>query len=162
MLDSDLAELYGVETKVFNQAVKRNVGRFPDDFMFELNEEEFKNLRSQNVTSSWGGRRYAPNVFTEQGVAMLSSILNSATAIAVNIKIIRIFTKLREMILTHKDILLKLEQMEKQTNENSEHIQLIFNALRGLLNPPQEPREAVGFKQNTKIKIGLPTPTPME
>lgn len=159
MLDSDLAELYRVETKTFNQAVKRNLNRFPGDFMFQLTEQEFENLRSQNVTSSWGGRRYAPNVFTEQGVAMLSSILNSGIAIEVNIRIIRIFTRLREILLTNKDILLKLEQLEKKilkqdgkilkqdskVRKTEADIEMIFAALKKLLNPPNPPREPIGF-----------------
>jgi len=97
MIDRDLAELYGVETKKLKQAVKRNIERFPNDFMFELNQEEFENLRSQFVTSIWGGARYKPMAFTEQGVAMLSSVLNSKRAIAINIKIIRIYNKLRQL-----------------------------------------------------------------
>jgi len=97
MIDRDLAELYGVETKKLKQAVKRNIERFPNDFMFELNQEEFENLRSQIVTSSWGGARYNPMAFTEQGVAMLSSVLNSNRAIAVNMQIIRIFTRLQQL-----------------------------------------------------------------
>jgi len=145
MLDNDLAELYGVETKTFNQAVKRNLDRFPEDFMFQLTSDEFENLRSQSVTSSWGGRRYPPKVFTEQGVAMLSSVLNSSTAIQVNIKIIRIFTRLREMLLTHKDILLKLEQMESQVLQNSDDIQMIFSALKQLVDPANPPRRRIGF-----------------
>ena len=105
MLDMDLAELYQVETKQLKRQVRRNIDRFPKDFMFELTKEEFTILRSQFGTSSWGGVRYAPMAFTEQGVAMLSSVLNSKTAIRVNIQIIRIFTKMRELILSHKDIL---------------------------------------------------------
>ena len=102
MLDEDLAAMYRVETKRLNEQVKRNINRFPKDFMFTLSEKEYENLKSQNATSSWGGRRKLPNVFTEQGVAMLSSILNSDVAIEVNIRIIRVFTKLREYALTHK------------------------------------------------------------
>ena len=147
MLDSDLAELYGVETKVLNQAIKRNSDRFPEDFMFELSDEEFQLLKSQIVTSSWGGRRTLPKVFTEQGVAMLSSVLNSTIAIQVNIQIIRIFTQIREKLLTQKDIMLKLEILEKQTSENNENIQMIFDALRGLLQSSNENIEPVGFKQ---------------
>lgn len=101
MLDSDLAELYQVETRVLNQAVKRNMRRFPEDFMFALTEEEWGNLKSQIVTSSWGGRRKLPLVFTEQGVAMLSSVLNSEMAVDVSIQIIRVFTKMRELLSTH-------------------------------------------------------------
>src|SRR5688572_29489151 len=122
MLDRDLAAMYEVSTGNLNKAVKRNLKRFPDDFMFQLTSEEFKNLIFQNGTSKWGGTRKMPYAFTEQGVAMLSSVLNSETAVEVNIRIIRIFTKLREMLLTHKDILLKLEQMEKQVVQNSEEI----------------------------------------
>jgi hypothetical protein len=152
MLDSDLAELYGVETRVLNQAVNRNTGRFPDDFMFRLTGAEYENLKSQNVTSSWGGRRNPPNAFTEHGVLMLSSVLNSQTAIQVNIRIMRVYAKLREMLLTHKDILLKLEQLEKQVVQNSEDIQMIFAALKQLLNTPQEPRERIGFKTKSEAK----------
>ena len=115
MLDRDLAKLYNVETKVLKQAVRRNRDRFPDDFMFELKSEEFANLRSQSVTSSWGGSRYVPMAFTEQGIAMISSVLNSKQAIQVNIHIIRVFTEMSKLILTHKDLLLKIEQVEKES-----------------------------------------------
>jgi len=148
MLDEDLARLYAVETRVLNQAVKRNLYRFPDDFMFQLSENEMEILISQFVISSWGGRRKLPYVFTEQGVAMLSSVLNSEAAIRVNIEIIRIFTRMRELMLTHKDILLKLEQMEQKVNNHDEDIQLIFQYLKELLNPPQEERTPIGFKQS--------------
>jgi len=133
MLDSDLAEMYGVETKVFNQSIKRNLERFPKDFMFTLREREWTNLRSQFVTSSWGGARYRPKVFTEQGVAMLSSILNSKTAIAVNIRIIRVFTKLKEYALTNKEILLQLANLEKEVKGNSRDIANIFCVIKELL-----------------------------
>jgi hypothetical protein len=119
MLDKDLAELYNVTTSNLNKAVKRNLKRFPDDFMFQLSEEEVKNLTFQNGTSSWGGTRKPPYAFTEQGVAMLSGVLSSDIAIEVNIRIIRIFTRLREMLLTHTEILLKLEHLEKQVVQNS-------------------------------------------
>jgi len=155
MLDRDLAELYQVETRVLNQAVRRNEMRFPKDFMFQLTDKEFLNLISQNVISSWGGVRKSPFAFTEQGVAMLSSVLNSETAIEVNIRIIRVFTKMRELLLTHKDILIKLEQVEKELikqnvkmNKHDEDIQLIFGALKKLLNPPLEPRPRIGFRRN--------------
>lgn len=151
MLDRDLAELYGVETKVLKQAVRRNMKRFPEDFMFEMNKEEFENWRSQIVTSNEGdkkGLRYPPFCFTEQGVTMLSCILNSKRAITINIQIIRIFAKLREMIITHKDILLKLEQLEKKVTSHDENIQRIFGALKQLLNPPQQPRRRIGFRRN--------------
>ncbi len=148
MIDRDLANLYGVETKALKQSVKRNPDRFPPDFMFEMSKEELENWRSQIVTSNSEkmGLRYAPYCFTEQGVTMLSCVLNSKRAIIVNIKIIRVFTKLKEMVLTHKDILLKLEQMENQVLKNSKEIQMIFSALKQLLNPPQMARRKVGFK----------------
>lgn len=146
MLDFELAEMYAVETKQLKRQVKRNIERFPDDFMFELNNKEFKDLRSQFGTSSWGGTRYSPMAFTEQGVAMLSSVLNSSTAIKVNIQIIRVFTKIKEMLLTNKDILLKLELLENKVAGHDQNIQMIFEALKQLLNPPQEPRKRIGFK----------------
>lgn len=147
MLDMDLASLYGVETKQLKRAVKRNADRFPADFMFELSHVEFGNLRSQFGTSSWGGVRYAPMAFTEQGVAMLSSVLNSKRAIAVNIQIIRVFTKMRQMLLTHKDILLKLEKLENKAANHDENFKVVFKYLKELLTPPIEPRPKIGFKQ---------------
>src|SRR5688572_15257691 len=148
MLDRDLAELYDVETKVLNQAVKRNPDRFPADFMFQLTKKEFENLKSQIVTSSWGGVRKMPFAFTEQGVAMLSSVLKSEIAIRVNIQIIRIFTRMRKMIITHKDILLQLEKIEKKLAGHDEEITLVFGYLKQLLNPPQPLRRKIGFKRN--------------
>jgi len=148
MLDSDLAEMYGVETKVFNQSIKRNLDRFPKDFMFTLRKKEWENLRSQFVTSSWGGSRYIPNVFTEQGIAMLSSVLNSPTAIAVNIRIIRVFTKMREYALTHKEILLQLARLEKEVKGNTGDINNIFVVLKELIQKQNTPvvRNRIGFK----------------
>ncbi len=155
MLDRDLAELYGVETRVLNQAIKRNEKRFPNDFMFQLTEKELENWKSQNTLSSKEkmGLRKLPNVFTEQGVAMLSSVLNSETAIDVNIQIIRIFSKIREIVSSNSDILLKLEQMENKlmqnqgkVNQHDEDITVIFKYLKQLLNPPNPEREAIGFK----------------
>jgi len=146
MLDIDLATLYNVETKVLNQAVKRNHLRFPVDFMFQLSMKEYDNLRSQIVTSSWGGRRTRPYAFTEQGVAMLSSILSSERAILVNIHIIRVFTRMREMLLTHKDVLLKLEQLERKMANHDDDIRLIFDYLKELLNPKPGPMRKIGFK----------------
>jgi hypothetical protein len=147
MLDSDLAELYRVETRVLNQQVKRNQERFPDDFMFQLTEDEWENLKSQKATSSWGGRRTLPFVFTEQGVAMLSSVLNSSVAIKVNIQIIRVFTKMREMILTHKDLLLEMEEIRKKVGDQDEKIELIFNYLKQFVKEQNTPRVRVGFKR---------------
>jgi hypothetical protein len=149
MLDSDLAELYGVETKVLNQAVKRNMDRFPEDFMFELSEKEFANLRSQFVTSSWGGRRNLPNVFTEQGVAMLSSVLKSENAIKVNIQIVRIFTKMRELLLSNKDILERIEKIEMKSLDRDEEIKRIFSYLKELLNPVKENPKPIGYRRKS-------------
>jgi hypothetical protein len=146
MLDFELSELYETETKQLKRQVRRNIERFPKDFMFELTTKEFADLRSQFGTSSWGGTRYTPMAFTEQGVAMLSSVLNSSTAIKVNIQIIRVFTRMKEMVLTNKDILLKLEQLEKKVSGHDQNMQMIFEALKQLLNPPQEPRKRIGFK----------------
>lgn len=148
MLDRDLASLYGVETKVFNQSVKRNAARFPKDFMFTLTDNEWQNLRSQIVTSSWGGARYIPNAFTEQGVAMLSSVLNSKTAIEVNIRIVRVFTKMRANALTHKDILLQLAALEKEVKGNRKDIENIFIVLKELIEKQRQPapRNKIGFK----------------
>lgn len=148
MLDRDLAEMYGVETKRLNEQVKRNIKRFPRDFMFAVNQKEFENLKSQNATSSWGGARKLPNAFTEQGVAMLSSILNSDTAIEVNIRIIRVFTRLREYALTHKDILMQLAKLEKEVKGNSQDIENIFAVLKELIekNAKPTPRNKIGFK----------------
>lgn len=157
MLDRDLAEMYGVETRVLNQSIKRNLNRFPKDFMFQLSEKEFKNLISQNVTSSWGGTRKSPYAFTEQGVAMLSSVLNSETAIEVNIRIIRVFTKMREFALTHKEILMQLAKLEKEvssnsrnTEKNSKDIENIFMVLKELIEKHSAPplRNKIGFKRN--------------
>ena len=150
LLDKDLAPMYGVTTGNLNKAVKRNLKRFPDDFMFQLSPEEFNNLIFQNGISSWGGTRKMPYAFTEQGVAMLSSVLNSDTAIEVNIRIIRIFTKMRELLSTHKDILIKLEQLEKTVTANDEDIQTIFSALKQLLNPLQVPRQRVGYRRSNE------------
>jgi hypothetical protein len=147
MLDEDLAELYQVETKRLNEQVRRNIDRFPDDFMFRLTTKEFENLKSQFATSSWGGRRKVPLAFTEQGVSMLSGVLNSETAIRVHIQIIRVFTRMREMIMTHKDILHQLEKIEKKLAGHGDDITLIFQYLKQLLNPPQQPRRKIGFKR---------------
>ncbi len=152
MIDRDLAELYEVETRTLKQHVKRNIERFPEDFMFELTRDEFNNLRSQFVISSWGGLRYMPMAFTEQGVAMLSSILNSKQAIFVNIKIIRVFTKMRELIYTHKEILKKLEQLEKKDSDQDKKILIIFKYLNHLKKARQDGlnyknRKKIGFKR---------------
>ena len=152
MLDRDLAELYQVETRILNQAVRRNIDRFPEDFMFQLTEQELEDWKSQIVISNSEkmGLRKRPLAFTEQGVAMLSSVLNSETAIRVNIQIIRVFTRMRQMLSTQKDILLQLEKMEKKLTGHDEDIQLIFKYLKQLLNPPQQPRRRIGFKTNNQ------------
>jgi hypothetical protein len=148
MLDFDLAEMYGVETKRLNEQLKRNLKRFPKDFMFTLSEKETQHLRSQNATSSWGGNRRQPNAFTEKGVAMLSSILNSETAIEVNISIIRVFTKLRSFTLTQKDILIQLVKLEKEVKGNSSDIENIFLVLKKLIEKDANPikKNKIGFK----------------
>ncbi len=148
MLDKDLAELYGVTTGNLNKAVKRNLVRFPDDFMFQLTEKEFNDMIFQNGTSSWGGTRKRPYAFTELGVAMLSSVLNSERTILVNIHIIRVFTRMREMLSTHKDVLLKLEQLERKVVQQDDDIKLIFDYLKELLNPKTEPVRKIGFRRN--------------
>ena len=152
MLDRDLAELYQVETRRLNEQVRRNLSRFPHDFMFELTKEELENWMSQFATSNSikMGLRKPPLCFTEQGVAMLSSVLNSERAIQMNIQIIRIFTKMKEMALTHKDMLLKIEKLETETGKNSIDIQTIFKALKQLLQEPkiEEKRTKIGFKKD--------------
>lgn len=152
MIDRDLAELYGVETKRLKEAVRRNRRRFPMDFMFEMNKEEFEDWRTQNATSKEDkqGLRYAPFCFTEQGVTMLSCVLNSERAIEVNIRIMRIYAKMREMLSTHADILLKLEQLERKVDGHDENIQVIFSYLKQLLDPAQEPRPRIGFRRNNE------------
>ena len=145
MLDADLAELYGLPTKALKQAVKRNLKRFPSDFMFILTYQEVRNLRSQFVTSNvsqHGGSRYALMVFTEQGVAMLSSVLNSDRAIEVNILIIRAFVKLREMVSSNKDLARSLEEMEKKYDKQ---FKIVFESIRALMAPPEKARRSIGF-----------------
>jgi len=142
MLDFDLARLYAVETKILNKAVKRNIARFPDDFMFELSEEEFASLRFQFGTSRWGGRRYRPYAFTEQGVAMLSSVLRSGRAVNVNIEIMRAFVRLRAMLSSHEDLARMLAALEKKYDAQ---FKVVFDAIRELMTPPQPKRRPIGF-----------------
>ncbi|MEA3350931.1 MAG: ORF6N domain-containing protein [Chloroflexota bacterium] len=145
MLDADLAALYGVETRVLVQAVKRNLERFPEDFMFQLSRDEFTFSRSQSVTSSdWGGRRYPPYAFTEQGVAMLSSVLRSPRAIQVNIEIMRAFIRLRRMLASHADLARKLNALEKKYDAQFREV---FEAIRQLMAPPEPKRRAIGFRK---------------
>jgi len=146
MLDQDLAQLYKVPTKRFNERVKRNIERFPIDFMFQLTKSEYTVLRSQIVTSKGkGGRRYLPYVFTEQGVAMLSSVLNSKKAIKVNIQIMRAFVKLREILSTHKELAQKLKELELKIDSHDQQIQSIFEVINQLLIPPEKPKKKIGF-----------------
>ena len=147
MIDSDLAELYRVETRRLKEQVNRNLSRFPRHYMFELTQIEYESLRSQNATLKQGSHsKYLPYAFTEHGVLMLANVLKSGQAIEMSIKVIDVFVKLREMLLTHKDILLKLEVLEKQVVQNSAEIQAIFTALKQFLNPPRPPRKRIGFK----------------
>jgi hypothetical protein len=146
MLDADLAKLYGVETRVLVQAVKRNIDRFPEDFMFQLSEEQLTLLRSQSVISNpgRGGRRYLPYAFTEQGVAMLSSVLRSKQAILVNIEIMRAFVRLRAMALSYKELARKVDALERKYNSQ---FKVVFDAIRKLMETPaRTPRPRVGFR----------------
>jgi hypothetical protein len=151
MLDRDLAELYDVETKVLNQAVKRNIERFPEEFMFQLTSEEFEILKSQIVTSSWGGTRKMPSAFTEYGVAMLSSILRSKRAIQVNIQIMLVFSKIREMLLDSLQIKLDIEEIKRRLYNQDKNLEIVFSYVDELIekrdNPPT--RRQIGFKRNT-------------
>ena len=146
MLDSDLAELYGVPAKVLNQAVKRNIKRFPSDFMLQFNEDEYAALRSQIVTLKKGRgqhRKYPPFAFTEQGVAMLSSVLNSERAIEMNILIMRVFVKIREMIASNKYLAKRLDELEKKYDAQ---FKVVFDALRQLMTPPEPVKNKIGFR----------------
>ena len=145
MIDRDLAELYGVETKRLKEQVRRNISRFPEDFMFVLTNQEVRNLRSQIATSSWGGTRYIPMAFTEQGVAMLSSVLNSKRAIDVNIAIMRAFVRMREILTTNKEFSEKLKIMEEQLAEHDEQFQVVFEAIKQLISEEEKPKQKIGF-----------------
>ena len=153
MLDRDLAELYGVKAIRLREQVKRNLERFPDNFMFQLTEEEVETMVSQNAIPSkqhLGG--YLPYAFTEHGVLMLANVLKSETAVQVSLRLIEIFVKMREMLSLHKDVLLKLEQLEKKITAHDDDLQMVFTALKELINPPQEPRPVVGFKLSSTKK----------
>lgn len=147
MLDKDLAQLYGVTTGNLNKAVNRNLDRFPSDFMSQLSREEFKNLIFHFGTSSWGGTRKLPRVFTEQGVAMLSSVLHSKRAIQVNIQIMRTFIKLREILVSHKELARKLDELEKKYDAQ---FKVVFDVIRKLMIPPEKPRRRIGFHVEEK------------
>ena len=158
MLDFDLAEMYDVQTKALKQAVRRNIDRFPEDFMFELTKEEVEMLfhsqiqtpsRSQIVTLNRGQNiKYLPFAFTEHGVLMLSSVLRSGQAVQVNIQIMRVYSKMKELLVMHKDILLKLEQLEKKTDKHDEQIQVIFSYIKKLIEQPKTKTERIGFKKD--------------
>jgi len=148
MLDFDLADLYQVQTGRLNEQVKRNIDRFPEDFMFQLTGNEWKSLRSQfAISKGKGGRRYLPYAFTEHGVLMRSSVLNSERAIQVNIQIMRIYTRLKGMLMDHKDILLKLEKLERNVSKHDENFRTVFIYLKELLNPKTEPMRRIGFRR---------------
>jgi phage regulator Rha-like protein len=150
MLSTHLAELYGVESRVLVQAVKRNIERFPEDFMFQLSDGEFENLKSQFVISSWGGmRRAKPYAFTEQGVAMLSSVLRSKRAVQVNIEIMRSFVKLREMLAAHKELDRKLTELERKYDDQ---FKIVFEAIHQLMAPPDKPKKEIGYTVKEKQK----------
>jgi regulator of replication initiation timing len=148
MLDKDLADLYQVETKQLKRQVKRNIERFPEDFMFELTQLEYENLRCQIGTSSWGGVRYLPIVFTEQCVAMLSSVLNSKIAIAVNIQIMRIFTKVRQMLTDNTELRLDIEKIKKKLDNQDKNMEIVFRYLDELIEKKEntKPRTKIGYK----------------
>ncbi|MEE1946305.1 ORF6N domain-containing protein [Pedobacter sp. KR3-3] len=146
MLDSDLAELYNSETKRLNEQVGRNIDRFPPDFMFQLTEEEWRILKSQFATSSWGGRRKLPFVFTEHGVLMLSSVLSSKQAVQVNIQIVRVFTKLRALLSEHSDLKLEIGDIKKQLQNHDKNIELVFSYIDELTEKKAAPRKRIGYK----------------
>lgn len=156
MLDADLAKLYGVSVGRLNEAVRRNIDRFPDDFMFQLTREEFEDLRAQTVASNlksqfaisssgWGGRRHPPYAFTEQGVAMLSSVLRSKRAVQVNIEIMRAFVRLRQILSSHKELARKLEELERRMGAHDQKIEAVFQAIRQLMTPPEPGKRKIGF-----------------
>ena len=145
MLDRDLSALYKVRTAHLTRQVRRNIDRFPDDFMFQLTRKEFANLKCQFGTSSWGGTRKLPYAFTENGVAMLSSVLNSKTAIRVNIQIMRVFTRIREFLASHKELAYRLKELEQKIGKHEVAIQAIFKAIQQLMEPPENSRKKIGF-----------------
>jgi len=154
MLDTDLAQLYGVKTKELNKAVKRNIDRFPDDFMFQLTKKEHDNLRFHfGTSSSSGGRQYRPYVFTEQGVAMLSSVLRSKRAVQVNVQIMRTFVKLREIISSNIELAHKLEELERKYDAHDEQIKAVFDAIKQMMAPVKKKKNPIGFKASENQKI---------
>ena len=152
MLDRDLAEMYGVATKYLKRQVRRNIRRFPEDFMFELSRNEINDLRHHFGTSRWGGNRYLPMVFTEQGVAQLSSVLSSEQAIDVNIQIVRLFTRMRRLLMKHKELILRVEQMDGKIEGHSDEIRVLFDYIRKLIEDKK-----VRDNQVTRTRIGFET-----
>ena len=152
MLDSDLAEVYQVATRVLNQAVKRNLNRFPEDFMFQLTEDETETLRSQIVTSnkSRGGRRYLPYVFTEHGAVMLASVLNSPTAIEASIKVVRAFVNLRSILALHQDLADRIEKLEKVSNNHKQTFEVVYHLFGDIFNDPKFLKRKIGFVEGGK------------
>lgn len=148
MLDNDLAILYGVETKNLTRSVKRNIARFPEDFMFQLTEKEFNNLKRHLKNHSfWGGRRHLPYAFTEQGLAMLSGVINSPRAIMVNVEIMRAFVRLRRMLASNEELARKLEIIERKYDSQ---FKVVFEAIKNLMNPPERPKRDIGFIKKTQ------------
>ena len=145
MLDKDLATLYGITTGNLNKAVSRNIDRFPDDFMYRLTKKELEDLIFHFGTSSWGGTRKPPRAFTEHGILMLSSVLNSKKAVHVNIQIMRTFVKLREMLSTHIELKRKIEELERKYSKHDKHFQIIFKTIQKMLNPTEKPKTKIGF-----------------
>lgn len=152
MLDFDLAPLYGVTTGNLNKAVRRNLFRFPGDFYFQLNRSELHNLLRQIGRASWGGRRNPAMAFTEQGVAMLSSVLHTRRAALVNVQIMRVFVQMRELMLTHQDLARKLDELEKKHGQHEKHFTVVFDALRQLIGSPASPRRKIGFHTQAKAR----------
>ena len=152
IIDEDLADLYGVDTRVLNRAVQRNVERFPEDFMFQLSKEEWEILRARFTSTGWGGRRYPPFVFTEQGVAMLSSVLRSPQAVQVNIEIMRAFVRLRQLLASHEELARKLDQIEQKLGIHDQQFSAVFEAIRQLMKPPpEEDRDRIGFVSEPSV-----------
>ncbi|MDP2816490.1 MAG: ORF6N domain-containing protein [Rectinemataceae bacterium] len=147
MLDAHLAELYEVETKALTRAVKRNIERFPGDFMFQLSKDEAENLISQFGASSWGGRRYLPYVFTEQGVAMLSGVLRSARAIQVNIEIMRAFIRMKKALIADKELARRMDAVEKTVTLHGQRVQVLSDLVRGMIEPPTKAKRKIGFRK---------------
>jgi len=152
LLDSDLAQLYGVETRVFNQSVKRNLKRFPADFMFQLSEHEFQNLISQSVTSSWGGRRKLPSAFTEHGAIMAASVLNSDRAVEMSVYVVRAFVQLRELLTSHKALADKLAELERRVTHHDNSLAEVIDAIRALMAQPQPTSRPIGFTADLASK----------